>query len=154
MTLTLEDVAAVGRSALLEELAAFTEAQANPATRERYAALVEAVNAGSVPDDLVAPLEVFLELVLSGGRVRQQHGAAADSALTSLFFKMPAGAAAREAAGAVTRALAKLGGQTLERVTIAARLVGHTVTIETDRSQVVIELDRDGARVKSVEVST
>lgn len=153
VSLSLADVAPEAREVLLAELAAFTDAQSSPTTRDRYAALVDAVDKGQVPEELTPSLEVFLELVLSGGRLRKEHGAEADAALTGLFFRLPTGAAARQAAGAVTRALGKLGGQVLERITVSAGLEGHTVTIETDRSQVVVELDRGGARVKSLEVT-
>ena len=152
MSLALDDVEPAAREVLLEELAEFTAVQGNPATQARYAALVEAVDQGVIPDELVPPLEVFLELVLSGGRLRKERGAEADTALSGLFFKTPTGAAARAAAHAVTRALGQLGGQLLQRVTITAGVIGHTVTIETERSQVVVELDRGGARVKSLEV--
>lgn len=153
MSLTLDAVIPEARSVLHEELAAFADAQENPVARERYGALADAVRAGDVPEELVPALETFLELVLARGRLRKLRGAEADDALTALFFSTPGGAAARKAAHAVSRALAELGGQVLERVTVNAVLGGHTVTIETDRAQLLVELDRGGARVKSVEVS-
>ena len=153
MSVTLEGVVPAARAVLHEELLAFADAQESPATRERYGALADAVDAGDVPDALVPALETFLELALTRGRLRKLRGAEADDALTALFFRTPSGAAARAAAHAVTRALGELAGQVLERVTVTAVLSGHTVTVETDRAQLVIELDRGGARVKSVEVS-
>lgn len=153
MSLRLTDVPADGRAVLREELAAFADAQRAPAAAAPYRALVEAVEAGEVPDSLVSTLDSFLELSLYRGRLRRQRGAEADDALTALFFKAPTGAAARQAAHQVTRALGTLAGHVVERVSVAAVVGGHTVTIETDRTQLVLELDRGGARIKSVEVS-
>src|SRR5438552_2387381 len=81
VTIGLEDVAPRARGVLIEELAAFTAAQSNLATQQRYASLVDAVDKGEIPDDLVPALEVFLELVLSNGRLRKEHGVDADNAL-------------------------------------------------------------------------
>lgn len=152
MSLALADVAADARAVLEEEVTAFAEAQPSPSAAERYRALAAAVAQAEVPDDLVPALETFLELALHRGRLRRQHGPEADEALAALFFRMPTGAAARKAAHDVSRALAALGGQAIDRISVTATIGGHTVEIRTDRAQLTLELDRGGARVKSVEV--
>src|SRR2546428_427455 len=107
---------------------------------------------GEVPEELVGALETFLELALHRGRLRRHRGADADDALAALFFKTPGGSAARKAAHDVSRALGALAGQVVERISVAAVIGGHTVEIRTDQAQLVVELDRGGARIKSVEV--
>lgn len=152
MTLSLTGVNAGALAVLDEELTAFADAQPSPIAAERYRDLAEAVRAGTVPDELVAALETFLELALYRGRLRRQRGPEADEALGALFFQTPGGAAARKAAHDVSRALAVLAGQSVDRISIAAVIGGHTVEVKTDRAHLTVELDRGGARVKSVEV--
>jgi hypothetical protein len=152
MTFSVTDVGAEARSVLEEELASFADAQPSPTAAERYHALATAVKAGDVPDELLPALETFLELALYRGRLRRQRGAEADDALGQLFFMTPGGAAARKAAHDVSRALGTLAGQTVERISVAAVIGGHTVEIRTDRANLTVELDRGGARVKSLEV--
>jgi len=152
MTLSVTEVDAQAREVLAQELGSFAEAQPSPMAAERYRALAEAVGAGEVPDELVPALETFLELALYRGRLRRQRGAEADDALSALFFRTPAGAGARKAAHDVSRALASLEGQVVERIGVAAFIGGHAVEIQTDRAHLTVELDRGGARVKSLEV--
>lgn len=152
MGVTLDGVATDAREVLREELGGFADAQPSPAAAERYRALAGAVGAGDVPDELVPALETFLELALYRGRLRRQRGAEADDALSALFFRTPAGAAARKAAHDVSRALGALQGHTLERIGVSAVIGGHAIEIRTDRAQLTVELDRGGARVRSVEV--
>lgn len=152
MSLSLAEVQPDARVVLVDEVGAFADAQASPTAAERYHALAEAVGAGEVPEELVPALETFLELALHRGRLRRQHGAEADDALGALFFRTPTGAAARKAAHDVSRALGALAGQVVERISVSAVIAGHTLEIRTDHAQLVVELDRGGARVKSLEV--
>jgi hypothetical protein len=152
VTFSVSGVGADARVVLEEELASFAEAQPSPSAAARYQALAAAVRDGDVPDDLLPALETFLELALHRGRLRRQRGAEADDALAALFFTTPGGSAARKAAHDVSRALGALAGQVVERINVAAVIGGHTVEIRTDHAQVVVELDRGGARFKSVEV--
>lgn len=152
MSFSVAEVAAEARTVLEEELVGFADAQPSPTMAERYRALADAVGAGEVPDDLVPALESFLELALYRGRLRRQRGAEADQALGQLFFKTPGGSAARKAAHDVSRALSALAGQTVERISVSSVIGGHTVEIATNRAQLTVELDRGGARVKSLEV--
>lgn len=152
MSLSLAEVQPDARVVLVDEIGAFADAQASPTAAERYHALAEAVGSGEVPDALLPALETFLELALYRGRLRRQHGAEADDALSALFFRTPTGAAARKAAHDVTRALAVLAGHVVDRISVSAVIAGHTVEVQTDRAHLTVELDRGGARVKSVEV--
>lgn len=152
MTVSLAEVPGDTRGVLRDELGAFADAQPSPTAAERYRALAHAVVGGEVPDELVPALETFLELALYRGRLRRQRGAEADDALSALFFRTPSGAAARKAAHDVSRALGALQGHTLERIGVTAVIGGHAVEIRTDRAQLTVELDRGGARVRSVEV--
>ena len=152
MSFSVAEVKAEARAVLQEELVSFADAQPSPTAAERYHLLADAVGAGEVPDELVPALETFLELALYRGRLRRNRGPEADEALGQLFFRTPGGAAARKAAHDVSRALAALTGQVVDRVSVAAVIGGHTVEISTDRANLTVELDRGGARVKSLEV--
>lgn len=152
MSLELKEVPADARDVLREELTAFALAQPSAETAQRFHALASAIEAEEVPDELVPALETFLELSLHRGRLRRQRGPEADEALAALFFRTPGGAAARKAAHDVSRALGTLSGQVLERISVGVTIGGHTIEIRTDRAQLTLELDRGGARVRSIEV--
>jgi hypothetical protein len=137
---------------LAQDVPAFAGTLKDPASRERYAALAEAVEAGLVPPELVAPLETMLELALQTKAIRRRHGPDAERALTDLFFRTDRGAAQRQAARDVTRALEALTGQTIEKISVSAGPGRHTISINTDRAHVTLSVDRGGIQVDRVEV--
>jgi hypothetical protein len=139
---------------LREDVPAFARTLRDPSSRERYAALGEAVEAGSVPSELLGALETMLELALQTRAVRNRHGPDAERALSDLFFRTARGAALRQAARDVNRALEALVGQTIERVSVSAAPGRHTITINTDRAHLTLSVDRGGVQVDRVEVGS
>ena len=137
---------------LAEEILPFAEVLKDPAARERYARLDEAVRAGAVPSDLVPSLEAMLELVLQTRRLRLRHGHEAEQAASELFYRTPRGAGLRRAAREVNKALETLRGQPLENVSVLAGPGRHTLTIATDRCRLTLKIDAGGARIENVEV--
>jgi hypothetical protein len=128
------------------EAAAFARALENPASRARYERLAELAAAGDVPDDLVAPLETMLELLFNTGRVANR------AVLQSVFSRTPRGRHLSAAAREVNRALQTLRGQTVADVRLSASGPSlHSLVIETDRCRLTLEVDRDGARIASLE---
>ncbi len=131
---------------LAAEASAFARALPDPAAQGRYQRLAAAATSGSVPEDLVAPLETMLELLLSSGR------AANRAALQAVFGKTPRGRHLSSAAHEVNRALRNLRGQTVADLRLSANgPSGQSLVIETDRVRLTLELDRDGARIASLE---
>lgn len=137
---------------LLQDVPAFARNLKDPASQARYAALAEAVAAGEVPTDLVRSLETMLELALHSKAVRNRHGPDAERTLSDLYFRTGRGAALREAARDVTRALQALQGQTIERISVTAGAGRHTISINTDRAQLTLSVDNSGVAVDRVEV--
>jgi hypothetical protein len=137
---------------LREDVPAFARNLKDPGSRERYAALAEAVDAGAVPDELVGSLETMLELALQTKAIRQRHGPDAERALSDLFFRTGRGAAQRQAARDVTRALQALAGQTIEKISVTAAPGRHVIAINTDRAHLSLSVDRGGVQVDRVEV--
>src|SRR5215475_13132449 len=128
------------------EAAAFARALPDPAARARYEHLSAAASAGEIPDDLVAPLETMLELLFTTGRVTNR------ALLQSVFARTPRGHHLASAAREVNRALAALQGQTIAEVRLSA--VGpslQSLVIETDRCRLTLEIDRDGARIATLD---
>jgi hypothetical protein len=137
---------------LLQDVPAFARTLKDPTSRERYAALAEAIEAGLVPAAQVPVLETMLELALQTKAVRRRHGPDAERALSDLFFRTGRGAALREAARDVTRALEALTGQTIERISVSAGPGRHTISINTDRAHLTLSVDNGGIQVDRVEV--
>ena len=137
---------------LAEEILPFAAVLKDPAARERYARLDEAVRAGLVPTELVPSLEAMLELVLQTRRLRQRHGHEAEQAAGELFYRTPRGAGLRQAAREVNKALETLLGQPLENISVLAGPGRHTLTITTDRCRLTLKIDAGGARIENVEV--
>ena len=137
---------------LLSDVPAFARTLKDPASQARYAALAEAVATGSVPAELCGSLETMLELALQTKAIRNRHGPDAEKALADLFFRTERGAAQRQAARDVTRALEALVGQTIEKIAVTAAPGRHVVTINTDRAHLTLSVDSSGVRVDRVEV--
>ena len=137
---------------LREDVPAFARTLKDPASRERYSVLAEAVETGSVPAELHGSLETMLELALQTKAIRRRHGPDAERALTDLFFRTGRGAAQRQAARDVTRALEALKGQTIERIAVTAAPGRHVIAINTDRAHLTLSVDRGGVQVDRVEV--
>jgi hypothetical protein len=137
---------------LCQDVLAFARTLKDPASRERYVALAEAVEAGVVPSELHGALETMLELALQTKAIRRRHGPDAERALTDLFFRTERGAAQRQAARDVTRALEALAGQTIEKIAVTAAPGRHVIAINTDRAHLTLSVDRGGISVDRVEV--
>jgi hypothetical protein len=121
--------------------------------RERFSALRAAVAAGRVGSDCLPALEQLLALGIETGRFEKVHGRAADTLARGLYGRTPAGKARAEQAAAVNRALAALAGAVLEALTFTADgPAGYRLTLETDRGEVSVRIDRAGVRVESVGV--
>jgi hypothetical protein len=128
------------------EAAAFARALPDPAARVRYEHLSAAAASGEVPDDLVVALETMLELLFTTGRVTNR------GVLQSVFGRTPRGRHVSAASREVNRALQTLRGQTLADLRLSS--VGpslQSLVIETDRCRLTLEIDRDGARIASLE---
>jgi hypothetical protein len=137
---------------LREDVPAFARTVKDPASQQRYLALAQAVDGGTVPSDLLVPLEAMLELALQTKAIRRRHGPEAERTLSDLFFRTGRGAALRQAARDVNRALEVLKGQTIEKVSVTASPGRHTISINTDRAYLTLSVDRGGIQVDRVEV--
>jgi hypothetical protein len=94
----------------------------------------------------------LLTLSLQSGRVRALYGPGGEQAALRAFRKLPTGAELSESAAAVNDALAALDGRAIERLSLMAVGPGSfTLAVATDGPQLSIRLDRQGARVTSVE---
>jgi len=131
---------------LAMEAAAFARALPDPAAQARYERLSSSAAAGDIPEELVVPLQTMLELLFDTGRVANR------AVLQSIFARTPRGRHLSSAARDVNRALSTLRGQTLADVRLSS--VGpslQSLVIETDRCRLTLEIDRDGARIASLE---
>lgn len=141
------------QTVLAIEVAAFAESLREPTTRARYAELLAAVQAGTVPGALVGALEAFLELVLPTPRIRREHGPEGSHALSALFGRTPHGAALKEAAAEVNTALSAFRGQTLEAISFSPTPAGHNLVVETTGGRLAIVIDRAGVRVERLDIA-
>lgn len=98
-------------------------------------------------------LEPILELALQAGRIRAVYGPPGEQAALRLYRKLPRGAALQHSAREVSEALGSLQGHRLEGATLTAVGPGaYTLSIATDEGRLAVRLDRQGARITSVEV--
>jgi hypothetical protein len=125
----------------------------DPEARDRYLALRDAVVDGEVGDDQLDQLGTLLEISLESGRIRHFYGADGEQTLVKLFRRTPAGRALSAAAGEVTESLRALHGQVVEEVKVSTLGPGsYSFTIDTDRCQLTLRVDRGGVRVENVAV--
>lgn len=115
--------------------------------------LVDAIVSGVLEERHALTLEPILELALQAGRIRAIYGPPGETAALRLFRKLPRGKALRESAEDVSEALASLKGHRLEGATLTAVGPGaFTLALATGEGRLTIKLDRQGARLTSVEV--
>jgi len=154
-TLTTAEIrlpAAEAELALAETNAVLAAASAD-GYRAELAALVEAIESGSLGEAEAAPLEPIVELALQTGRIRAIYGPPGEQAALRLYRRLPRGRALQQSARDVSEALSSLQGQALEGATVTAYGPGaFTLTLATTEGKLTIRLDRQGARVTSVEV--
>ncbi len=121
--------------------------------REGYEALLAEVEAGEVSESLLPRLERLVEVGLESGRIRAVHTAHGEMAAVRLFQRTPRGAELRETVSAVNQALEGFRGAEVHQFSLSLRGPGaYTLSLETDRGRATILLDRQGARIQSVEV--
>jgi hypothetical protein len=137
---------------LVQDVPAFARTLKDPASQARFVALAEAVETGVVPAELHGSLETMLELALQTKAIHRRHGPDAERALSDLFFRTSRGAAQKQAARDVTRALEALAGQTIEKIAVTAAPGRHVIAINTDRAHLILSVDRGGVQVDRVEV--
>ncbi|MGH2459187.1 MAG: hypothetical protein ACRDIY_10005 [Chloroflexota bacterium] len=119
-----------------------------------YQALLAGVEAGTVTADRITQLENFLEMGLHTGRIRARFGALGEEALIRLFHQTPRGATIAGSVGEVSRALAALVGQAIERLDLSAHGPGsYALTIETDRGRLTLRLEPTGVRIGDLELA-
>jgi len=151
MAIRLEE--ADERDLVAAEARAARDGVEHPATRETYARLAAAAAAGEIPEELEGPLETLLLLGLETGRLRFVHGVPGETLGRRLHARTPGGRRLRERACEVNAALAALHGHTVAAVEVRSTGPGdHSLTLETDQARLTVEFDRDGARLRTVEV--
>jgi hypothetical protein len=146
-------VSAVEQELLAPEIRSYAGALGDAGAREKYLVLLVAVEDGEVPDDLLGHLSNVLEVGLQSGRLRKFYGADGEQALARLFHRTPAGARLAATAQEVTTALEALHGQTIADIKIAAAGPGgYRLTIDTDRCEITVRLDRSGVDVENLAI--
>jgi hypothetical protein len=131
----------------------FLDAVAEPAARETYLALKNAVEKLEVPAELLPHLGAVAEVALTSGRVRHQYGPGAELALWSIFQKTPRGRELAASVDAVNAALKRLRGQPLEELGAVARGPGaYSLTLRTAELQMVLRFEPAGVRIESLDL--
>ena len=145
-------VSATEREVALDEVRAVLASARDAGYRERLEALAVALEAGSVDDELAEQLEPIVSLGLQSGRIRSVYGPGGEQAALRLYRKLPAGRAVQASAKEVGTALSSLRGRTLDSIAIQPVGPGaFTIALTADGIQLSVRLDRQGARLHSVE---
>ncbi len=138
---------------LEREVRAFLTGVADPEAQARYAGLLQEVEDGEVSEECSTALEGILQVVLESGRARKLYGPPGENSLNSLFQKTPRGSALVQQANEVNKALKGLEGQTLGGVSFRSTGPGSWgLTLQTDRGELTLRIDRQGIRVHDLEV--
>ena len=141
------------REVLLAEVGQAAEQVRDPQRRAEYGELLSAVDSGEVPDALLEPLQVLLEVALESGRVRRVHTAHGETAALRVYARTPKGRAVRDSTARVNEALRGLTGRPIEEVALTPAGPGaYSLTLATDQGRVLVRIDRLGVRMHSLEV--
>lgn len=155
-TRTPTDAAGLALSAteqelLASEVRAVARIQRDPAVRQRYEDLAQAVDAGHIPEDRLGQLATILEIGLQSGRIRSVYGPDGEMAIGRLFQRTPRGAAVSAETSTVTKALQAIHGQVIDDIRVTALGPGsYSILLDTRQCQITIRLDRAGVRVDNV----
>jgi len=143
------------RELALAEVEAVLAAVPDGDYRARLDAVHAALEQGEpVAEEDAADLEQLVTIALQSGRARALYGPGGEQALLRLYRRLPGGIEARESAAAVSEALAQLHGKPLERVSLTAVGPGrHSLALDAGGLRLLVHLDRNGARLASVETS-
>ena len=141
------------REVIALEAAHFASRMSEPQARQAYERLREAARSGGqVDEELVPALEGLLGWGLATGRIRAVYGAHAEMAASSAFQRTPAGAALQQQCDEANRALRTFLDRPLQGLSISARGPGlYLLAVEVEGSRAVLQLDRDGIHVRSLE---
>ena len=135
------------------EVRTFLAGVTDPEAQARYAGLLQEVENREVSEECGAALEGILTIVLESGRARKLYGPAGENSLTTLFEKTSHGSALVQQANEVNRALKGLEGQTLGGISFRSTGPGSWgLTLQTDRGELTLRIDRQGIRVNNLEV--
>ena len=138
---------------LAQEVQTFLHGVTAPEAQVRYASLLQEVEGGEVGEEGVAALEGILTIILESGRARKLYGPPGENSLNSLFQKTPRGSALVQQANAVNKALKGLEGQLLGSIAFRSTGPGAWgLTLQTERGELTLRLDRQGIRVHDLEV--
>ena len=141
------------RELALAETRAVLAAAASEEYREQLLELDRALEDGLLDEQQALTLEPILELALQAGRIRGIYGPPGETAALRLYRKLPRGVALQRSAREVSEALSSLQGHTLEGATLTAVGPGaYTLSVATAEGRISVKLDRQGARITSVEV--
>jgi hypothetical protein len=140
------------REVALAEVEAVRAAVPAGTYREQLDALHAALDDGAVQPEDTVELERLVTIALQSGRVRALYGPGGEQALLRLYRKLPGGVELTQSAAEVSEALGGLQGKPLDQASITAVGPGSfTVTLGAGGLTLNIRLDRQGARLASVE---
>jgi hypothetical protein len=141
------------REVALAEVDAVRSAARDDGYRERLDALREAIeDEGTVGTEDAVELERLVTIALQSGRIRAVYGPGGEQALLRLYRKLPGGVELAQSAAAVGEALSGLQGRRLEGVSLSGVGPGaFSLTVTAGGVQLKVHLDRQGARLASVE---
>lgn len=137
----------------LAETRAVLSAAERPEYREELGVLEAAIASGTLQAEQAETLDQIVELALQAGRIRAVYGPPGEQSALRLYRRLPRGTALTESAREVSEALASLRGSTLEGASLTAVGPGsYTLSLSAGDARLSVRLDRQGARVTSVEV--
>lgn len=141
------------RELVAAEAAHFASRVSDPQARQAYERLQQAASSGGqVDQELVGALEGLLALGLTTGRIRAVYGAHGEMAATAAFQRTPGGRALQRQCEEANQALRTFVGRPLQALSISARGPGlYLLTVEVEGSRAVLQLDKNGVQVRSVE---
>ena len=141
------------REVALAEVDAVRAAVQDEDYRHRLDALRASIeDEGTVDPDDVSELERLVTIALQSGRIRALYGPGGEQALIRLYRELPGGIELSRSAAAVGEALSGLQGRILESVALTAVGPGaFSLTVAAGGVQLKVHLDRQGARLASVE---
>jgi hypothetical protein len=123
-------------------------------TRNKYISLLESIEKGKVPEELMGYLERLLEIGFETGRIGKVYGREDEQVFLQIYHKTLRGSRILSLIQETNRSLTTLKDQPIRNISFSLKNPGaYRLTLDTPLCHIILGIDPEGVRVENMEVS-
>ncbi len=137
---------------LIREIKALT-GQIQGETRNKYLSLLEFLEKGEVPEELMGYVERLLEIGFETGRIGKVYDREDEQVFLRIYHKTLRGSRILSLLQETNRSLTTLKNQLIRNISFSLKNPGaYRLTIDTHLCHIILGIDSEGARIENIEV--